>query len=190
MKKFLYTWFGEVCYSCSLTVLPGSAWVVLIFVLQRNFFTSVNRMHFFHPIFHNHRPTVSSIPVPQYPLSLQERRTCTIQGPTLKLINPPGPTTTFRYHFQNWLKLEGGPGSGRGTQCEMIHLKCGYKHISSGDLLRADVMSGSKRGQQVITRIMVYKGQGETLFVVCRLVCMTQRLLHGVGFSRIPLTYM
>ena len=41
MKKFLCTWFGEVCYSCSLTVLPGPAWVVLKYVLQRNFFTSV-----------------------------------------------------------------------------------------------------------------------------------------------------
>ena len=41
MKKFLFTCFGEVCYSCSLTVLPGSACVVLIYVLQRNFFTSV-----------------------------------------------------------------------------------------------------------------------------------------------------
>ena len=31
MKKFLCTWFGEVCYSSSLTVLPGPAWVVLCF---------------------------------------------------------------------------------------------------------------------------------------------------------------
>ena len=38
MKKFLCTWFGEVCYSCSLTVLPGPAWVVLIYVLQGIFF--------------------------------------------------------------------------------------------------------------------------------------------------------
>jgi len=45
--------------------------------------------------------------------------------------------------------MMGGPGCGRGTQCEMVSLKCGYKHISSGDLLRADVMSGSKRGQQL-----------------------------------------
>merc|ERR1712018_170440 len=43
----------------------------------------------------------------------------------------------------------GGPGCGRGTQCEMVHLKCGYKHISSGDLLRHDVMSGSNRGSQI-----------------------------------------
>ena len=41
MKKFLCTWFGEVCYSCSLTVLPGPAWVVLNYVLQRIFFTPV-----------------------------------------------------------------------------------------------------------------------------------------------------
>ena len=42
MKKFLCTWLGEVCYSCSLTVLPGPAWVVLNYVLQRIFFTPVN----------------------------------------------------------------------------------------------------------------------------------------------------
>ena len=41
MKKFVCTRFGEVCCSCSLTVLPGPAWVVLNYVLQRNFFTSV-----------------------------------------------------------------------------------------------------------------------------------------------------
>ena len=41
MKKFLCTWLGEVCYSCSLTVLPGSAWVMVNYVQQRIFFTSV-----------------------------------------------------------------------------------------------------------------------------------------------------
>jgi len=43
----------------------------------------------------------------------------------------------------------GGPGSGKGTQCEKIALKFGFTHLSSGDLLRAEVMSGSKRGQQL-----------------------------------------
>merc|ERR1712038_122171 len=43
----------------------------------------------------------------------------------------------------------GGPGCGCGTQCEMVHLKCGYALISSGDLLRHDVMSGSNRGGQI-----------------------------------------
>ena len=42
--------------------------------------------------------------------------------------------------------FSGGPGSGRGTQCEKLALKHKYKHLSSGDLLRHEVMSGSQRG--------------------------------------------
>jgi len=45
--------------------------------------------------------------------------------------------------------IMGGPGSGKGTQCENITRKFGYTHLSSGDLLRGEVMSGSKRGQQL-----------------------------------------
>ena len=41
----------------------------------------------------------------------------------------------------------GGPGSGKGTQCEKIVEKYGYTHLSSGDLLRAEVASGSERGK-------------------------------------------
>merc|ERR1711963_257851 len=40
----------------------------------------------------------------------------------------------------------GGPGSGRGTQCELIQTKTGYTHVSTGDFLRKEVMSGSQRG--------------------------------------------
>jgi len=44
----------------------------------------------------------------------------------------------------------GGPGSGRGTQCEKICLKHGdFVHISSGDLMKAEVMSGSSRGAKL-----------------------------------------
>lgn len=43
----------------------------------------------------------------------------------------------------------GGPGSGKGTQCEKIVAKYGYTHLSSGDLLRAEVGSGSERGKQL-----------------------------------------
>jgi len=45
--------------------------------------------------------------------------------------------------------IMGGPGSGKGTQCERIAAKFGYTHLSSGDLLRAEVMSGTNRGQQL-----------------------------------------
>ncbi|XP_061459986.1 adenylate kinase isoenzyme 1 isoform X1 [Rhineura floridana] len=43
----------------------------------------------------------------------------------------------------------GGPGSGKGTQCERIVQKYGYTHLSSGDLLRAEVSSGSDRGKKL-----------------------------------------
>merc|ERR1711962_897929 len=45
--------------------------------------------------------------------------------------------------------IVGGPGSGRGTQCENLQVKHNYVHLSSGDLLRHEVMSGSKRGLQL-----------------------------------------
>ena len=48
----------------------------------------------------------------------------------------------------------GGPGSGKGTQCDKIVAKYGYTHLSSGDLLRAEVQSGSERGKQ-LTEIMI-----------------------------------
>lgn len=40
----------------------------------------------------------------------------------------------------------GGPGSGKGTQCTRIKEKYGYTHLSSGDLLRDEVKSGSQLG--------------------------------------------
>merc|ERR1711936_268680 len=43
----------------------------------------------------------------------------------------------------------GGPGSGKGTQCDRICVKYGYTHLSSGDILRFEVMSGSARGRQL-----------------------------------------
>ncbi|XP_019396219.1 PREDICTED: adenylate kinase isoenzyme 1 isoform X2 [Crocodylus porosus] len=43
----------------------------------------------------------------------------------------------------------GGPGSGKGTQCEKIVEKYGYTHLSTGDLLRAEVGSGSERGKKL-----------------------------------------
>lgn len=47
----------------------------------------------------------------------------------------------------------GGPGSGKGTQCEKIVEKYGFCHLSSGDLLRAEVAAGSERGKK-LTAIM------------------------------------
>ena len=49
--------------------------------------------------------------------------------------------------------IVGGPGSGKGTQCERIVNKYGFTHLSTGDLLRAEVASGSARGKE-LTAIM------------------------------------
>lgn len=38
----------------------------------------------------------------------------------------------------------GGPGSGKGTQCAKLAEELGFLHTSAGDLLRAEVASGSE----------------------------------------------
>jgi UMP-CMP kinase family protein len=43
----------------------------------------------------------------------------------------------------------GGPGSGKGTQCAKLVERFGMVHLSAGDLLRAEVASGSKLGQEI-----------------------------------------
>lgn len=46
-----------------------------------------------------------------------------------------------------WLNVfTGGPGSGKGTQCANIVEHFGYTHLSAGDLLRAEIKSGSENG--------------------------------------------
>lgn len=43
--------------------------------------------------------------------------------------------------------ISGAPASGKGTQCELITKKYGLVHISAGDLLRAEIDSGSENGR-------------------------------------------
>ncbi|KAG2314935.1 hypothetical protein Bca4012_065742 [Brassica carinata] len=44
--------------------------------------------------------------------------------------------------------ISGAPASGKGTQCELIVQKFGLVHISTGDLLRAEVSSGTEIGMK------------------------------------------
>ena len=48
--------------------------------------------------------------------------------------------------FNNWI---GGPGSGKGTQCDKIIKDYKFAHFSVGDLLRDEVKKGSEIGQQL-----------------------------------------
>ncbi|XP_057376943.1 adenylate kinase isoenzyme 1-like [Daphnia carinata] len=76
----------------------------------------------------------------------------------------------------------GGPGSGKGTQCAKIVEKYGYTHLSSGDLLRDEVASGSERGKQ-LTDIM-QRGELVPLDVVLDLLkeAMLSKLTSSKGF--------
>lgn len=47
------------------------------------------------------------------------------------------------------LVIFGPPGSGKGTQSENIIKKYGLKHLSTGDLLRAEKNSGSELGKKI-----------------------------------------
>ncbi|CAK9278084.1 unnamed protein product [Sphagnum jensenii] len=42
----------------------------------------------------------------------------------------------------------GGPGSGKGTQCDKLAKDFGLQHLSLGDLLRDEVKQGSKIGRE------------------------------------------
>lgn len=43
--------------------------------------------------------------------------------------------------------ISGAPASGKGTQCELITQKYDLVHVAAGDLLRAEIASGSENGK-------------------------------------------
>ena len=49
--------------------------------------------------------------------------------------------------------ITGAPGSGKGTQSDILVEKYGLKHISTGDLLRGEIAKGSELGMKAKTLI-------------------------------------
>lgn len=48
-----------------------------------------------------------------------------------------------------YLILFGAPGSGKGTQSDLLVQKYQLSHLSTGDLLRKEIASGSQLGQEI-----------------------------------------
>ncbi|XP_067001310.2 adenylate kinase isoenzyme 1 isoform X2 [Anabrus simplex] len=76
----------------------------------------------------------------------------------------------------------GGPGSGKGTQCDRIVSRYGFTHLSTGDLLRNEVQSGSERGKQL--NAIMEQGQLVPMEVVLDLLkeAMLEKLNTSKGF--------
>ncbi|XP_038708048.1 UMP-CMP kinase-like isoform X2 [Tripterygium wilfordii] len=69
-------------------------------------------------------------------------------------------TTEAKGGIASWVKTPfitfvlGGPGSGKGTQCEKIVETFGFTHLSAGDLLRREIASNSKDGTMILKTII------------------------------------
>lgn len=76
----------------------------------------------------------------------------------------------------------GGPGCGKGTQCEKIVKKYNFSHFSTGDLLRDEVASGSDKGKEL--QEMMKQGILVPNEVVLKLLdaAMAKVLSNTVGF--------
>ncbi|KAL9604320.1 MAG: hypothetical protein Q9179_001905 [Wetmoreana sp. 5 TL-2023] len=55
-----------------------------------------------------------------------------------QLSAPPKPNPTFSPDNVSVIYVLGGPGAGKGTQCANLVRDYGFKHLSAGDLLRAE----------------------------------------------------
>ncbi|KAF6257174.1 adenylate kinase-domain-containing protein [Scenedesmus sp. NREL 46B-D3] len=97
---------------------------------------------------------ISAIPAPE---EVFEAVQAVIEGKAVATIAPPPnedvqmvvPLAPGELHPDaSIVFVLGGPGSGKGTQCERIVAKYGHTHLSAGDLLRDEVKSGSQVGRQ------------------------------------------
>ncbi|EDO26972.1 predicted protein [Nematostella vectensis] len=73
----------------------------------------------------------------------------------------------------------GGPGAGKGTQCERIVKEYGYVHLSAGELLREERKSGSKDGD-LIENCMT---EGKIVPVAITVSLLQKVRLHNTVYS-------
>ncbi|XP_063990531.1 adenylate kinase isoenzyme 1-like isoform X2 [Diachasmimorpha longicaudata] len=74
----------------------------------------------------------------------------------------------------------GGPGAGKGTQCERLARKYDYIHISSGELLRVEAARPTERGL-MIDKMM---GRGELIPVELVLDLIKEKMITSLNYTR------
>ncbi|KAI8773207.1 cytidine monophosphate (UMP-CMP) kinase 1 cytosolic [Biomphalaria glabrata] len=68
----------------------------------------------------------------------------------LKQVQQLLPRTMSSKKLFNVVFVLGGPGAGKGTQCEKIQETFGYQHLSAGELLRQERLApGSQYGEEI-----------------------------------------
>ena len=71
-----------------------------------------------------------------------------------RLSAPAKDTPAFSPDKTSVIYVLGGPGAGKGTQCANLVRDYGFKHLSAGDLLRAEQdREGSEFGEMIKTYI-------------------------------------
>lgn len=84
----------------------------------------------------------------------------------------------------------GAPGSGKGTQSDMIIKKYGLFHISTGDVLRAEMKNGTELGK--IAEGYISKGQlvPDELIIdmLAKVLDSNEETKNGVIFDGFPRT--
>jgi UMP-CMP kinase len=68
----------------------------------------------------------------------------------------PAPKVVLHYHdprlpcpSPNVVFVLGGPGAGKGTMCELAESQLGWTHLSTGDLLRAELQAGGAAAETI-----------------------------------------
>lgn len=87
------------------------------------------------------------------------------------------------------LVIFGAPGSGKGTQSEILIERYGFEHVSTGDLLRAAIKAGTELGQTA--KGYIDAGQlvpDEVIIGLIERVLEEKRPQHGLILDGFPRT--
>ncbi|KAL8582949.1 hypothetical protein ACOMHN_006493 [Nucella lapillus] len=75
----------------------------------------------------------------------------------------------------------GGPGAGKGTQCQKIEEEFGYVHLSAGDLLRAERQKQESQFKEEI-EIHIKNGSIVPVHITCSLLKMAMQKSNKKNF--------